>query len=111
MTKVMARIHVIMERKARMMSLTKKIKKKVNMNEMQCYYCQKFDHYAQDFSFNNEFNESDKQEAQFGHASNNDYDKVLVMANRHLAKIRPMFNILTRVRSITCRKQRLVYQA
>lgn len=29
-----------------------KVKKKVDMKDVQCYYCRKFDHYARDWNFN-----------------------------------------------------------
>lgn len=42
--------------------------KKVDMKEMQCYYCQKYIHYARDCYFNKYLSAKDKKETQYAHA-------------------------------------------
>lgn len=54
------------------------------MNEVQCYCCQKFGHYAIDCYFNEEANENDKGVTQFSHAGSNDSEKVVLMADTQL---------------------------
>lgn len=61
-----------------------KVKKKVDMKEVQCYCCQKFGHYVRDYYYN-ENNDEDKGVAQFAHDGSNESEDVILMVPTHLA--------------------------
>lgn len=48
--------------------------------------CHRFDHYARDCYFNKEVNDTDKEEEQFAHAENSDFDEVILTINTDLAQ-------------------------
>lgn len=56
------------------------------MKEFQCYYCQKFGHYARDCYFNKESKENNNGVVQFAHARSNDSEEVILMGDTQLAQ-------------------------
>lgn len=55
--------------------------KKIDIQEVHCYNCQRFDHYARDCKLPKESGTKGKKEVQFAHVVGSDSDKVLLMAN------------------------------
>lgn len=59
-----------------------KVKKKVDMKEVQCYCCQKFGHYVRDYCYNKNKDE-DKCVAQFVDDGSSDAEEVILMGATH----------------------------
>lgn len=56
------------------------------MKNVRCYCCQKFDHYPRGGYFNKKSNGNDKEEAQFSHEKNSDFQEVILITNTHLGQ-------------------------